>query len=244
MVMQSFNDEYDSSEVIPTIVPSNGKAKAQPTPPPTVSSAPSQHPKPKTSGLDRTQYANPNLQKPVAERQDSKQTIVKIRRHGGKFFRVHPNPMTRLMGVTSIVTSGGAVKLLTGGVSAETRSALQARRVLKEVNLYLACDEEGSYFIQYFSASDNENAESWVESGEIVIQAAEREWITCEAVMSEGGYRIAFAKTKYPKLAASKPKWELPGEDDPVQLFEQVIVQNTIDSDSSATIKRLLASRQ
>lgn len=239
--MQQFTDELALEPTLDLPTPTNGKAIT--APPQAQPSAPSAHPTAKP-GIDRTQFADPELSRPVGERQDSKQTILKIRKSEGKYFRVHPNPATRLLGVTVLVTKSSKVKVLTNAVTAEVRAALRSRKVLKQVNMFLACDEEGSYFICYFSASAQENAESWVESGHMVAQAAEREWVACEAVMSEGGYRLSFAKNKYPKLAASVPKWDLPGEDDPVQMFEAVIQQNMIESDNSSTIKKLLESRQ
>jgi hypothetical protein len=222
--------------------PKNGKADyAQPTSQTSVSS--SKHPA-KKAGFDRTQLANPEVQRPVGERQDTKQTTVKIRKNGGKFYRIHPDPMTQAHGISLLINKSGNAKILGREVTVETRAMLRSMKVLKDADLYLACDEEGSYFVIYFSASDHENAESWVDSGRIVAQTATREWINHEANMHEGGYRIDFAKGKYPQLAASKPKWELQGEDDPVQMFEQVIEQNLILNDNSATIQKMLASRK
>jgi hypothetical protein len=207
-------------------------------------SAPSDAPAAKTSTtLDRTKFTDPDLARPVAERQTSKQTIIPIRKSKEDFFRIHPSSDTRLDGVTVLVSKSNKPKVLTTGVSQETRRLLP-RSVLKRVDLYLACDERGSYFVIYLSATEHENAESWVESGLIVVKEAEREWISIEANMNEGGYRITYAKDKFPKLAASKPRWDLAGEDDPVSLFNHTLTQNCIDNDNSPAIQKFLEARQ
>ena len=207
-------------------------------------SAPSTHPTPKTtSALNREDFTDPELSRPVADRQTSKQTIIPIRRPKSDYFRIHPSMETRLQGVTVLLTKNGKPKILTNAVSRQTRQALP-KDVLKKVDLYLAVDDRDSYFVTFFSANDHENAESWRDSGFIVVQQAENEWIAIDSSMHDGGYRILPAKGIYPKLAASKPKWELPGEDDPVSLFEATINQNRIDSDSSPSIQKYLESRQ
>ena len=207
-------------------------------------SLPSTHPTARTSSaLNREDFTDPELSRPVAERQTSKQTIIPIRKPKGDYFRIHPSMETRLQGVTVLLSKNGKPKILTNAVSDQTRQALP-KDVLKKVDLYLAVDERGSFFVTYFSASDHENAESWRDSGFLVVQRAENEWIAIDASMHDGGYRILPAKDKYPKLAASKPKWELPGEDDPVSLFEATINQNRIDCDSSPSIQKYLESRQ
>lgn len=207
-------------------------------------SAPSTHPTPKTlCGLNRADFTDPELAKPVAERQISRQTIIPIRKPKSDYFRIHHSPATRLLGVQVLMTKNGRAKILTHGVSQETRRALP-KDVIKTVDLYLAVDERGSYFVTYFSASVHENAESWRDSGLMVAEAAEHDWISIEANIPEGGYRILYAKGKYPKLAATKPKWELPGEDDPVGLFEATINQNRIDSDNSPSIQKFLETRR
>lgn len=226
--------------------PTNGKAAASTETTPGVPSAtqPSSHPKSKST-LDRTKFSNPELERPVGERQDGgKQTVIKIRKPEGKFFRIHPSPDTRLMRATVLITKANKIKVLANGVTAEVRSALRQQKAIKDVDIYLACSEDGSYFVTYFSASDHENAESWRDSGQVVVSTAEREWVSTEAVMSDGGYRMQLARGKFPKLFASKPKWELPGEDDPVVMFDQVILQNMIESDNSTTIRKMLESRQ
>jgi len=186
---------------------------------------------------------DPDLAKPVAERQTSKQTIIPIRKPKDDYFRIHPSPETRLQGVKVLLAKNGKPKILSNGVSQEVRHALP-KDVVRKVDLYLAVDERGSYFVIYFSASDHENAESWRESGLIVVDAAERDWISIEPSMQEGGYRISYAKDKYQKLATTKPKWELPGEDTPVSLFESTINQNRLDSDNSPSIQKFLETRQ
>jgi hypothetical protein len=207
-------------------------------------SAPSTHPPARTSStLNRADFMDPDLSRPVAERQTSKQTVIPIRKPKSDYFRIHPSPETRLLGVTVLLSKNGRPKILTSGVSGETRRALPKDSV-KQVDLYLAVDERGSYFLTYFSASDHENAESWRDSGRLVVQEAEHDWISIESAMHEGGYRIGYARHKYPKLAASKPNWELPGEDDPVTLFETTISQNRIDSDNSPVIQKFLEMRR
>ena len=207
-------------------------------------SAPSTHPTAKTSStLNRADFTDPELAKPVAERQTSKQTIIPIRKPKNDYFRIHRSPETRLHGVTVLLAKNGKPKILTNGVSQEARRALP-KDVVKKVDLYLAVDERASYFVTYFSASDHENAESWRESGLIVVNEAEDEWISIESSVQEGGYRILYAKDKFPKLAAAKPRWELSGEDDPVTLFETTIHQNRIDSDNSPSILKFLETRQ
>jgi hypothetical protein len=207
-------------------------------------SAPSTHPNAKSSvTLNRAEFSDPELARPVSERQSSKQTVIPIRKPKSDFFRIHPSEETRLLGVTVLLTKNGRPKILTNAVSQEARRALP-KEVIKKVDLYLAADEGGSYFVTYFSASDHENAESWRESGLIVVREAERNWVSIEASMQEGGFRISYAKDKYPTLAASKPKWELPGEDNPVSLFESTINQNRINSDSSPSIQKFLETRQ
>ncbi len=202
---------------------------------------PSTHPTPRT--IDRADFIDPELSRPVAERQSSKQTIIPIRKPRNDYFRVHPSPGTRLQGATVLLAKNGKPKILANSVSQSTRRSLP-RDVLKKVDLYLAVDERGSYFVTYFSASDHENAESWRESGLIVVKEAEKDWVAIESSMQEGGYRIHYAKDLYPKLAATKPKWDLPGEDEPVTLFEVTINQNRIDSDDSPSIQKFLESRQ
>lgn len=206
-------------------------------------SAPSTHPSPRSSGLNRDDFTDPDLARPALERETSKQTIIPIRKPKTDFFRIHPAPETRLSGVTVLLTKNGKPKILTNRVSQEIRSQLP-REVLKKMDLYFAADERGSYFVTYFSASDHENAESWRESGFIVVNEAERDWISIDSSMQEGGYRISYARDKYPKLAASRPKWELPGEDDPIALFEATINQNRIDSDNSPSIQKFLETRR
>lgn len=207
-------------------------------------SAPSTHPTARTSSnLNRADFTDPELAKPIAERQTSKQTIVPIRKPKTDYFRIHPSAETRLHGVAVLLSKNGKPKVLTTGVSQDTRRALP-KDVVKKVDLYLAADERGSYFVTYFSASDHENAESWRDSGLIVVNEAASEWISIEPSMQEGGYRILYAKDKYPKLAATKPRWELPGEDNPVTLFESTINQNRIDSDDSPSIQKFLETRQ
>ena len=202
---------------------------------------PSTHPTPRT--LDRADFVDPELSRPVAERQSSKQTIIPIRKPRNDYFRIHPSPETRLRAVTVLLAKNGKPKILTNSVSQSIRRALP-RDVLKKVDLYLAVDERGSYFVVYFSASDHENAESWRESGLIVVKEAERNWVAIESSMQEGGYRVLYAEDQYPKLAAAKPKWDLPGEDDPVALFGATINQNRIDSDDSPSIQKFLETRQ
>jgi hypothetical protein len=207
-------------------------------------SVPSTHPAAKASGaLNRAEFTDPELGKPAAERQISKQTITPIRKSKNDYFRIHPSPETRLIGATVLMTKNGKPKILTNGVSQQTRHALP-KDALKKVDLHLAVDERGSYFVTYFSASDHENAESWRESGAIVVREAEQHWISTEASMQEGGYRISYAKDRYPNLAATRPKWELPGEEDAVSLFEAAINQNRIDSDNSPAIQKFLETRQ
>jgi hypothetical protein len=206
--------------------------------------APSAHPTSSTSTtLNRSDFTDPELSRPAAERQSSKQTIIPIRKPKSDYFRIHHSPDTRLQRVTVLVGKNGKPKILTNRVSQETRWLLP-KEVLKKVDLYLAVDERGSYFVIYFSASDHENAESWRESGLIVVREAEREWVSIESCMQEGGYHIFYARKKYPKLAATRPKWELPGEDDPVMLFVATIDQNRIDSDNSPSIQKFLETRQ
>jgi hypothetical protein len=205
--------------------------------------AKSKAPEPNPNRLDRTAYSNPELQRPVAEQTSSKQTIIKISKPEGKFFRIHPSPECRLPSVTLLLGAGGKAKLLTSGVSAEVRKQLRAMKRLKDVDLYLAVNEEGSYFVTYFSASQLEISESWVESGRIVAETAMTRWVATSADMAEGGYRI-ISCNDFPKLAASKPKWELPGEEDAVAMFETCISQNSVHSDSSPAIQNKLAQRQ
>lgn len=207
-------------------------------------SAPSTSPARQTSStLNRADFVDPNLSKPVAERQISRQTVVPIRKPRTDYFRIHPSAETRLQGVTVLLAKNGKPKVLTNGVSQQTRIALP-RDVVKRVNLYLAVDERGSYFVTYFTSSNHENAETWLTSGLMVVNEAVGNWISIESSMQEGGYRILYARDKYPKLAATKPKWELAGEDDPVALFEATINQNRIDSDDSPAIQKFLEARQ
>jgi hypothetical protein len=207
-------------------------------------SSPSTHPTARTSSnLNRADFTDPELTKPVAERQTSKQTIVPIRKPKHDYFRIHPSAETRLQGATVLLSKNGKPKVLTNGVSQECRRALP-KDLVKKVDLYLAVDERGSYFVTYFSASDHENAESWRDSALIVVNEAVHHWISIESDMHDGCYRVLYAKDKFPKLAATKPRWELSGEDDPVTLFEATINQNRIDSDNSSSIQRLLETRQ
>jgi hypothetical protein len=207
-------------------------------------SLPSRHPTTRTSTtLNRADFTDPDLARPVAERQTSKQTIIPIRKPKNDYFRIHPSAETRLLGATVLLAKNGKPKILTNAISPDTRQALP-KDVVRKVDLYLAVDDRGSYFVTYFSASDHENAESWRESGLIVVTEAERDWIAIESSVQEGGYRILYAKDRYPKLAAAKPKWDLSGEDNPITLFETTINQNRIDSDDSPTIQKFLETRQ
>jgi hypothetical protein len=221
---------------VPASVPERVKGNAFP--------APSSHPKTKTSTtLNRAEFTDPDLTKPAAERQSSKQTIIPIRKPRGDFFRIHPSEETRLLGVTVLLSKNGKLKILTNGVSEQIRRQLP-KDLVKKVDIYLAADERGSYFLTYFSASKHENAESWRESGLLVVEEAQRSWVSIESNMHDGGYRITRAQGKFPKLAATKPLWEVSGEENPVELFEATIQQNRVDSDSSPAIQRLLESRQ
>lgn len=237
-------DDSETGDVFPA--PTNGKAHAaQPTPKTSGSSSkPSTHPA-KKSGLDRTQFSDPNLAKPVGEQTGSKQTTFKIKKPEGRYFRIHPSDSTRLYGATVMFTKGKKLKILTNGVSAEKRAELSSiKDTIKVVDLYLACDEDGSIFVTYFSASSSEAAETWVDSGRIVVQQATKEWIAIAANMHEGGYRVDPARSKFTTLAASKPAWELEGADDPTAIFESVVMQNLVETDNSVSITTLLAARK
>src|ERR1039458_7866483 len=88
-------------------------------------SAPSTHPTPKTtSALNREDFTDPELSRPIAERQTSKQTIIPIRKPKTDYFRIHPAPETRLTGATVLLAKNGKPKILTQGVSQEIRRAL------------------------------------------------------------------------------------------------------------------------
>jgi hypothetical protein len=231
------NENHGIENIIPASSKVNDKVGE-------VVSAPSTHPTVKTSvTLNRVDFSDPELARPVAERQISKQTIISIRKPKTDYFRIHPSEETRLNEATVLLTKNGKPKILANGVSQEARRALP-KDAVRKVRLYLAVDERGSYFVTYFSASDHENAESWCNSGLIVVNEAEHHWISIEAFMQEGGYRILYARDKYPKLAATKPRWELPGEDDPVSLFVATINQNRVDSDNSPSIQKFLETRQ
>jgi hypothetical protein len=137
--------------------------------------------------------------------------------------------------VPILLTSGGRVKVLTNKVSTH----LLPRKAVKNVNLYLAVSERGDFFIAYFSTG----ADTWLESSLQVVEEAEGEWIAIEAAMQDGGYRIDYARDRYPILAASNPSWGNP-DDDPIQMFDTAITQSTARSDKDPAIAKLLETRK
>lgn len=206
----------------------NGKAA--------VSSA-SKAPKKKAqTTLDRSQYTNPELSKPPAERAQSKQTIIPIRKPGSDFFRICPDPDARMENVTVIVGGGSnKLKVLTNAVSVH----LLPKKVIKEVNLYLAKNERGDLFVTYFGTG----SDSWLESALMVVEQAEQEWIAIEAAMQDGGYRTERAAGRFPTLAASDPNWEGLDEE-PSAYFGQAIIQHTAKSDKDPVVAKMLEARR
>ncbi len=186
--------------------------------------------------MDRAQYQSPELSKPPAERARSKQTVIPIRKPGSDYFRISPDPDTQLLGVDILLTASGRLKVLTNQISTH----LLPRKSLKKVNLYLAKNEHGDFFVIYFSTG----AESWLESSLLVAEAAEKEWISIEAAMQDGGYRINYARSQYPKMAAMDPAWGNPQDDEPVQMFETAVIQNTAHSDRDPAVAKLLETRR